>query len=375
MSEPDVIVIGGGVAGLAAAQALIAKGLAVRVLEKEAELGSSWAGRHTNLTLNSHRDLSVLPGVAYPAGTRAFPGRLAVIDLLKDFTRRHDLPVELGVGVERIEKAGAAWSVHAGDAIYRARHVVVASGRDRVPFTPGWPGLASFTGRVLHSADFGQASDYAGDSVLVAGAGNSGFDALNHLIQARTGALWLSARRAPTLLPKRLYNLAVHRNSPLVAAMPTAMGDLALALVQWLAFGSLRKVGFAAAQRGGMTRLRDENVAIASDDGAVRAMKAGRIAVVAEVAAFDGPDVVLADGARLAPDVVIAATGYRTGLEPMVGHLEVLDAHGKPLFNGGASDPRHPGLWFSGMRPDIRGCFRHAIDQANAIAGRIDAQR
>ena len=71
------------------------------------------------------------------------------------------------------------------------------------------------------------------------------------------------------------------------------------------------------------------------------------------------------------PDIVIAATGYRTGLEPMVGKLGVLDGKGVPLFNGGDSDPKLPGLWFTGMRPSIRGCFANAGIQAKAIARRI----
>jgi putative flavoprotein involved in K+ transport len=48
--------------------------------------------------------------------------------------------------------------------------------------------------------------------------------------------------------------------------------------------------------------------------------------VVAEIEAFDAGTVSLRSGVRVEPDVVIAATGYRRGLEPVVGHLGVLDA-------------------------------------------------
>ena len=60
-------------------------------------------------------------------------------------------------------------------------------------------------------------------------------------------------------------------------------------------------------------------------------LKAGRIEIVAAVVGFDGPDVLLGDGARIQPEVVIAATGYRRGLEPLVGHFGVLDEDGIPL--------------------------------------------
>ncbi|TIO78932.1 MAG: NAD(P)/FAD-dependent oxidoreductase, partial [Mesorhizobium sp.] len=55
--------------------------------------------------------------------------------------------------------------------------------------------------------------------------------------------------------------------------------------------------------------------------------------------------------------------------------LGVLDAKGVPLFNGPANDPKLPGLWFTGMRPSIRGCFANARIQGAAIAGRIAKQR
>lgn len=375
MIETDAVVIGGGAAGLAAAHALAKTGLDVRLLESAAHLGDPWRRRHKNLTLNSYRDLSVLPGVTYPSGTPAFPRREAVVSLFEAFARLHGLTIDYATTIERIERAGDRWEATAADKIYRARHVVVATGRDRVPFIPAWPGRESFTGRLLHAADFGEASLYSGKGVLVAGAGNSGIDVLNHLAKADTGPMWLSARHAPAILPKRVANFAVHKNATWLARLPSPIADLVIATTQRLSFGDLRKLGLPPAAIGGASRLASESVAIATDDGAVAAMKAGRIVVVPVIRAFDGARVILDDGQSFTPDVVIAATGYRTGLEGMVGHLGVLDTAGKPLFNGGDNDPQLPGLWFTGMRADLRGCFANAIDKAGAIAGRISAGR
>ena len=59
----------------------------------------------------------------------------------------------------------------------------------------------------------------------------------------------------------------------------------------------------------------------------------------------------------------------------MVGKLGVLDSKGVPLFNGSESDPKLPGLWFTGMRPSIRGCFSNARIQGDALARRIARQK
>ncbi|MER9565022.1 NAD(P)/FAD-dependent oxidoreductase [Mesorhizobium sp. M0571] len=369
------IVIGAGAAGLAAAHALMKAGVPTLVLEKESRLAEPWHRRHQRLRLNTHRDLSSLPGVDYPAGTPAFPHRTAVIRHLNDFSQVHRLPVTFGVAVEEMAFDGDHWTVQTNAGPRPARHVVVATGRDRQPFIPVWKGMNDFAGRIIHSADFGEARDYAGKKVLVVGAGNSGFDILNHLADADAESIWLSARNGPSLLPKRIGKIAVHRLSPFMARLPVRIADAVMAATQRLVFGDLTKFGLPPASMGGASRLSADYTAIAADDGAVRAIKAGTIVVVRPLREFTRDGIILNDGRLITPDIVIAATGYRTGLEQMVGKLGVLDGKGVPLFNGGETDPKLPGLWFTGMRPSIRGCFANARIQAKAIAARIVKQR
>lgn len=369
------IVIGAGAAGLAAAHALAKAGVTTQILEREQRLAEPWHRRHDNLHLNTHRDLSSLPGVSFPAGTPAFPHRSSVIRHFNDFAETHRLPITFGVEVDEIEFRGDHWLLRTSEGLRAARHVVIATGRDRQPFIPAWKGMEDFSGKIIHSADFGRASDYAGKKVMVVGAGNSGFDALNHLSRAETGQIWLSARNGPSLLPKRIGKIAVHRMSPVMANLPTRLADAVMAATQRLVFGDLTKYGLPPAPSGGASRLGSDYTAIAADDGAVDAIKAGRIIVVPQLREFRRDDVVLDNGQSIAPDIVIAATGYRTGLETMLGKLGVLDARGVPLFNGAANDPKLPGLWFTGMRPSIRGCFANARIQAAAIARRIAGQK
>ncbi|AEH85334.1 MULTISPECIES: NAD(P)/FAD-dependent oxidoreductase [Mesorhizobium] len=368
--EP-AIVIGAGAAGLAVAQALMKAGVPTSILEKESRLAEPWHRRHRQLRLNTHRDLSTLPGLAYPTGTPAFPPREVVIRHMNDFRETNRLPVEFGVAVETIVFRGDHWAIRTSAGSRLARHVVVATGRDRQPFTPQWKGMQAFAGRIVHSADFGDATTYAGKKVLVVGAGNSGFDALNHLADVDTSAIWLSARNGPALLPKRIGKIAVHRLSPLMARLPTRIADAVIAATQRLVFGDLTKFGMPPAPSGGVSRLTSDYTAIAADDGAVDAIKSGKIVVVPAIREFTRDGVILANGSLVHPDIVIAATGYRTGLESMVGNLGVLDNKGVPLFNGGEADPKLPGLWFTGMRPSIRGCFANAAILAKAITRRI----
>jgi cation diffusion facilitator CzcD-associated flavoprotein CzcO len=365
---PGAMVIGAGAAGLAVAYELIEAGVVTAILEKEGRLAEPWHRRHDQLHLNSHRELSTLPGVVYPAGTPAFPHRTAVIHHLNKFSDTHGLPVEFGVTVKEVTFNGDHWAVHTNTGLRLARHVVIATGRDREPFIPEWNGTKDFTGRIIHSANFGNVRDYAGKRVLVVGAGNSGFDVLNHLVDANAANIWLSARNGPSLLPKRIGKLAVHRISPFMARLPLWLADAVMAVTQRLVFGNLTKFGVPRAPSGGASRLKSDYTAIATDDGAVRAIKGGRIAVLPGIREFTRDGVVLNNGNLIGPNIVIAATGYRTGLDEMVGSLGVLDDKGVPLFNGSETDPKLPGLWFTGMRPNLRGCFANARIQAKGIA-------
>ncbi|MEP6565062.1 MAG: NAD(P)/FAD-dependent oxidoreductase [Mesorhizobium sp.] len=369
---PDgpVIVIGAGAAGLAAADALGRLGVAAVVLEKEMRLAEPWRRRHRQLHLNTHRALSALPGLAYPPRTGAFPHKDVIVNHLEDFARERGLAVEFGVAVERIARDGQSWLVHTSAGTRSAAHMIVATGRDRLPWMPDWPGAESFRGKLIHAADFGTADDYLGKSVLVVGAGNSGFDVLNHLSGIDTKHVWLSARHGPSLLPKRIGKVAVHRFAGFMAQLPTPIVDRMISATQRLVFGDLSRFGLPPAPKGGASRLGIEQIAIAVDDGAVAALKAGRISVVAPVAAFDRAAVRLSDGKVIEPDVVIAATGYRTGLETMVSDLGVLDQKGVPKANGGTPTGQ-PGLWFIGMRPSLTSYFHSAGLQARAIATQI----
>jgi putative flavoprotein involved in K+ transport len=88
--------------------------------------------------------------------------------------------------------------------------------------------------------------------------------------------------------------------------------------------------------------LAERHQSPAFDDGFVDSVKAGRIEIVAAVDGFDGDDVLLADGSRAQPDVVIAATGYRRGLEPLVGISGCSTTKGRHWSPAGASTPLLP---------------------------------
>jgi hypothetical protein len=132
--------------------------------------------------------------------------------------------------------------------------------------------------------------------------------------------------------------------------LPPAVADAQANLIRRLTVGDLSRWGLTPPEEGIFTLDRRCHRAPAIvERPVIDAIRAGRIEIVAAVQALDESGALLSDQTRLEPDAIIAATGYGTGLQPLVGHLGVLDRHGVPLGHGGPSAA--PGLRFLGYRP------------------------
>ena len=119
--------------------------------------------------------------------------------------------------------------------------------------------------------------------------------------------------------------------------------------------------------------LAETGVTVAIDTGFSAYVRAGRVRIVSQIDHFGVNDVALVDGVRIQPDVVLLATGYRPRLQPLVGHLQVLNAEGHPRLR--ADGIRSvPGLWFIGFTPMIEGTLRQQAIEARRIAQRISSE-
>jgi putative flavoprotein involved in K+ transport len=153
--------------------------------------------------------------------------------------------------------------------------------------------------------------------------------------------------------------------------LPTRIVDPIIKLVQRFAVGDLSRYGLPPAPRGPFSQIVEDGQIPFLDVGFIDALKRGRIEIVKAVERLDGDAVVLADGTRITPDAVIAATGYRRGLERLVGDLGLIDGRGRPVVHGAATHASAPGLYFLGYTNPVSGNLRELAIDARRIAQAI----
>lgn len=373
--DENIVVIGAGPAGLAAAWAIRRAGLDPFVVEQADSVAASWRGRHDHLRLNTHRVFSHQPGVRIPRRCGPFPARDDYVAYLQDYAAGMRLRLGTRVHrVDRMDRGEGGWELRLSQGSITTAQVVIATGPDAEPVMPSWPGMTGFPGIVRHAGEFHHVREMAGLDVLVVGPGNSGVDLLGHLAGSDARQLWLSARSGMNIVPLRLGGVPLHPVSVATRRLPLRWQDATARTVQRLAFGDLSRLGYPRSALGAFTRQATEDVTIAVDDGFVRALKTGRVTMKPGIDRFDGPEVRFTDGTSCDPDAVICATGYRPGLEPLAGHLVTLDEHGMPPFTGASSSPRHPGLWFFGLDRSIYGNMHVHRGQAGQLARAITAR-
>jgi putative flavoprotein involved in K+ transport len=364
ISEP--VVIGAGPAGLAVAATLAQQGQRSVVLERAESVGASWQGRYDSLRLHTARWLSGLPGAPIPRQYGQWVARDDFVAYLCEYAERFGVRPEFGVDVRRIERADGAWRIETSRGGLSTSTVVLATGYSRVPYLPDWPGRETFTAPVVHSSAYRDPSAYRGRHVLVVGAGNSAAEIAVDLAPA-AASVQLSVRTPPNIVrrdtlgvPSQLFGIAFKR-------VPERVMNPLSSVMRKVSVPDLSAHGLPTPAGDGFTQfLRTRTVPIL-DHGFVDAVRAGRISVVAQVEGLDADGVRLADGSTLHPDAVIAATGYRTGLEPLVGRLGVLDERGLPLVHGPETLPEAPGLYFVGISIELSGLLREIGREARAV--------
>lgn len=203
MASVDVLVIGGGQAGLAASWRLKQLGCLHLVVDASTAVGDSWRRRYDSLTLFTPRSLSALPGMQLTGDPDGYAGRVEFANYLERYSVTNELPVMSSKGVDRLRSGPEGFVASLDDgAEIQAHAVLVCTGAFQHPLVPELSSGFSSDVTQLHVGTYRNPTSVGTGAVLVIGDGASGRDIAVDL--ASTHPVILATGKARRLFPERI---------------------------------------------------------------------------------------------------------------------------------------------------------------------------
>ncbi|VEF47584.1 Trk family potassium transport protein [Bacillus freudenreichii] len=313
----DVIVVGGGQAGLSVGYYLKKAQKQFLILDDQKETGDSWKNRYDSLVLFTPRSYSSLPGLKLPGNPEGYPTKNEVAGYLIDYTEHFELPIYHNAKVVELLKDKEAFIIKTsrGD-VYRTRQVVVASGAFHKPYIPPITDSISKGIIQIHAYDYRNHHQIPSGKVLVVGAGNSGVQIAAELSDTHNVILSCSKK---------------------IKALPQMM--LGKSLFWWLDNLGLLNVKAHSA----LGKWLKRNDPIIGND--LKKVKRNAL-IVDRLVDFNNNTAVFANQTKMEVHAIIWATGYRNDYR-WIKIGGVLDKNNLPIHQRGVSDIQ--GLYFIGL--------------------------
>jgi putative flavoprotein involved in K+ transport len=199
----DVVVVGGGQAGLAMGYHLRERGVRFEILDASPTVGHVWRERWNSLRLFTPAQYASLPGMALPADRDTYPTKDQVADYLRDYAAHFQLPIRHNEHVTVLRRDDAGFALDTATEHLLARQVVVATGPFQTPVIPDCAiGMADEVTQ-LHSSSYRGPEQLPSGRVLVVGAGNSGFQIAEELAHHGVDHVQLAIGTRNVCVPQR----------------------------------------------------------------------------------------------------------------------------------------------------------------------------
>lgn len=345
-----VVVIGGGIGGLASAICLKRAGIASTVLEKTARPLGGLRQIDPEMNLLSPEPLSRLPYMGRPGretnGT--YPTFLEIVERFDGFREKESIPVTVDSEVREVRRVPEGFVVTlSGGSVVSGSHVINATGIISRPFVPDSFDESGCQIASMHSLHVRREHIARSRRLLVVGGGASAAEVLDRWLEIRRpdDVAWLSLRSMLKAVVSPVLGVDLHYFIWLPEHLPV--------------LGQGHKLASLPEPMNGRR--------------VIPAIWRGLIRRVGRVVEYQAERVRLEGGELLSPDLIVFATGFRYGTEHL-GDLVERDPEGLPIVFR-CESTKTKGLYLLGVRfgrsfasPYMRGIGRDARFVAKRIA-------
>ncbi len=383
--EPDVLVVGGGQAGVMMAAHLNRLGVDNLVVDAHQRVGDNWRTRYDALQLHNQSHVVQFPYLPYPTVFPEYIPKDKLANWFEDYVDALEINFWTGTSftAARYDAEAGRWDVNLDQdgrtKTIHPRHIVMTTGGTGViPNIPDLPGIEGFTGEILHSKDFVSGEEYAGKHVVVVGVGTSAHDIAYNLDQHGAADIAMVQRGSVTVTSLDSANDVFGLYS---IGLPLLEADTISAL-GWV--GSVQKLNLQESTRRNderdkelLSNLRAAGLRLDDGDdhtswirkfisrgggyyidvGASQLVVDGRVSIIQadDIDRFGGSKLIMRDGSARVVDAVIMATGFKNQDSAMREQFgdDVADRVGRIGGYDEESEVRNtwrptaqPGLWF-----------------------------
>ena len=384
--DPQVLVVGGGQNGLAAAACLGQMKIDTLVVDRLPRIGDNWRVRYHSLALHNQIHVNHLPYMPFPPTWPKYIPKDMLGNWLEMYAEAMELncwsSTEFADGVYDTEKGRWTARLRMADGTERVmhpRHIILSNGTNGIAHMPDLPGLKDFAGDMFHSHGFKSGAPWRGKKALVLGTGNSGHDVAQDLHNhgVATTIIQRGSTTVVSIEPSAKMNYALYEEGPpledcdLIGTATTyplmirgyqagvkRMVDADRTMIE-----GLKSIGYkwdiGEDETGHQMKYRRRCGGYYLDAGCAQLMIDGDIGLLSfdAIERFVPEGALLKDGTIKPADVLVLATGYHTQQEMVrrllgdetaerVGQVWGIDDQGE-MANMFKRTPQ-PGLWFMG---------------------------
>lgn len=406
--EPDVLVVGGGHAGITAAVELKRLGHDVLVIDREERIGDNWRQRYRGLKLHNKTPVNHLRYMPFPVTWPDYIPKDKIANWLESYVESMDINFWTQTSFEgaNYDEKSQRWTatIKQVDGMTRAlrpKHIVMATSVSGTPNIPKMETIENFDGPVLHTSQFSTGDQWRGKSVVVFGTGTSAHDVCQEL--HAHGAKATIVQRSPTLVVNvdpsaQIYDaiyledngLSLELRDLLNSSMPypvtkgvhkvitRRVKELDAPLLQRLEQAGFR-LEFGEDDTGWPLKFRTRGGGYYFNVGCSDLIADGKVGLIqaSDIKGFVEGGLELADGSVLQADLVVLGTGFKgydhivrsffgSEVADRIGPIWGLDPDCQELCNMWTRT-KQPGLWFTG------GAFSMCRIYSRYLALQIDA--